>query len=219
MAREKFSESECSNPTTSLYDLLGVSATATDVELKNAFRQKALETHPDRGGNEELFKRVNMAYQTLSDPEQRRSYDVRHPQESAKRESRQESKTPENGTTTGNERRQNIDRLRVQDEAQRQTEISNLRTRIHHGGEHASASGVLAEARRRLEQDQRALLELEKQNEGLAEKYFGPEGLDELKKIRRSVLPKESLESDVSSRKTDMLPPGTLSDSLTPGKK
>ncbi|KAI0029321.1 hypothetical protein K488DRAFT_88858 [Vararia minispora EC-137] len=59
------------------YDLLGVSETATDAELKKAYRQKALRLHPDKGGDPELFKEVTHAYQILSDPQKRSIYDTR----------------------------------------------------------------------------------------------------------------------------------------------
>ena len=41
------------------YDVLGVSENATQEDIKKAFRQKSKEHHPDRGGNEEEFKRIN----------------------------------------------------------------------------------------------------------------------------------------------------------------
>lgn len=60
------------------YDILGVSKTATADQIKGAFRKLALEHHPDRGGGkaaEEKFKKINEAYQVLSDPKKRDQYD------------------------------------------------------------------------------------------------------------------------------------------------
>ena len=57
------------------YDLLGVSRQASDKDLKNAFKNKAREHHPDKGGDPEKFKQVNEAYQNLSDPQKRQMYD------------------------------------------------------------------------------------------------------------------------------------------------
>ena len=58
------------------YQTLGVSRTASEDEIKKAYRKMAHQYHPDKqGGNEAKFKEVNEAYQVLSDPKKRDSYD------------------------------------------------------------------------------------------------------------------------------------------------
>lgn len=58
------------------YEILGVSRTATQDEIKRAFRKKAHQHHPDKkGGDEAAFKRVNEAYQVLSNEQKRSQYD------------------------------------------------------------------------------------------------------------------------------------------------
>lgn len=59
-----------------LYELLGVEKSATKEEIKKAYKKKALEHHPDRGGDEEQFKKIAEAYDILSDETKRRNYDV-----------------------------------------------------------------------------------------------------------------------------------------------
>ncbi len=58
------------------YDILGVSKSASADEIKRAYRKKAHQFHPDKGGgNEEKFKEVNEAYQVLSDSAKKTQYD------------------------------------------------------------------------------------------------------------------------------------------------
>ena len=57
------------------YDILGVGKSASADEIKNAFRKKAHEHHPDKGGNPEKFKELNEAYQVLGNAEKRQRYD------------------------------------------------------------------------------------------------------------------------------------------------
>ncbi len=58
------------------YDILGVSKSASQDEIKKAFRKLAHKLHPDKsGGDEAKFKELNEAYQALSDPEKRKRYD------------------------------------------------------------------------------------------------------------------------------------------------
>lgn len=57
------------------YAVLGVSKTASEEEIKKAYRIKALETHPNKGGDAEEFKKANEANEVLSDPEKRAAYD------------------------------------------------------------------------------------------------------------------------------------------------
>lgn len=50
------------NTATSIWETLGITARATADELKRAFRQRALATHPDRGGDAEAFREVQRAF-------------------------------------------------------------------------------------------------------------------------------------------------------------
>ncbi|MEX1009204.1 MAG: J domain-containing protein [Acidimicrobiia bacterium] len=62
------------------YEVLGISRTATDDEIKRAYRALARRYHPDNNPDdpdaEARFKEFSLAYETLRDPERRRRYDV-----------------------------------------------------------------------------------------------------------------------------------------------
>ena len=61
------------------YEVLGVSKTATDAEIKKAYRKLAMKYHPDYNPGdkeaEEKFKEINEANEVLSDPKKRQLYD------------------------------------------------------------------------------------------------------------------------------------------------
>jgi len=62
-----------------LYEVLGVSKTATDAEIKSAYRKLAMQWHPDKHKGdkdvEQKFKEINVAYEVLSDKKKRQQYD------------------------------------------------------------------------------------------------------------------------------------------------
>src|SRR5271169_1869876 len=61
------------------YEVLGVTRTASEDEIKKSYRRLAIQFHPDRNPGdrqaEDKFKEVNEAYQVLSDAEKRAQYD------------------------------------------------------------------------------------------------------------------------------------------------
>ncbi|KAI9894697.1 MAG: Type I HSP40 co-chaperone [Vezdaea aestivalis] len=64
---------------TAFYDVLGVAPTASDAELKSAYKKGALKHHPDKNAHNpdaaEKFKDLSHAYEVLADPQKRSIYD------------------------------------------------------------------------------------------------------------------------------------------------
>ena len=60
---------------TDFYQTLGVSETASQDEIKKAYRKLANQHHPDKGGDQQKFKDISVAYDTLGDAQKRADYD------------------------------------------------------------------------------------------------------------------------------------------------
>lgn len=60
---------------TKFYEVLGVPKSASEDEIKKAYRKAAMKNHPDKGGDPEKFKELGQAYEVLSDPEKKELYD------------------------------------------------------------------------------------------------------------------------------------------------
>ena len=59
-----------------LYDELGLSPRCTFDEIKQRYRALAQQHHPDKGGDEDHFKKIKLAYEVLSDASRRAEYDA-----------------------------------------------------------------------------------------------------------------------------------------------
>lgn len=57
------------------YEILGVKKDASPDDIKKAYRKLAKEHHPDKGGDEQMFKEISEAYENLSDSQKRANYD------------------------------------------------------------------------------------------------------------------------------------------------
>lgn len=58
------------------YTTLGLDRSASDDDIKIAYRKMAMKHHPDRGGDEKKFKEISQAYDVLSDPEKKKMFDM-----------------------------------------------------------------------------------------------------------------------------------------------
>ena len=78
LVQRRLQSSGASDP----YQVLGVSRSASDAEIKSAYKKRAMEYHPDRNkakGAEEKFKDISEAYQRISDAGKRKSFDMGQP--------------------------------------------------------------------------------------------------------------------------------------------
>lgn len=77
--RSFFNQTDKANEADSYYGVLGLSSTATDDDIKKAFKRLSRQWHPDvcrEPDAEEMFKLINEANQVISDPTKRRKYDA-----------------------------------------------------------------------------------------------------------------------------------------------
>ena len=58
------------------YKILGITKNASKEEIKKSYRKLSMKHHPDRGGNKEMFQKINEAYQILGDERKKMSYDM-----------------------------------------------------------------------------------------------------------------------------------------------
>ena len=71
---------------TTYYELLEVPIGASAAEIKKAYKQKALQVHPDKTkGKSDEFLKLQKAYEVLNDPDLRIEYDNQHPEKKSKK--------------------------------------------------------------------------------------------------------------------------------------
>lgn len=58
-----------------MYEVLGLDKGASDADIKKAYRKLAMKHHPDKGGDPEQFKKIQAAYDVLSDPQKKENFD------------------------------------------------------------------------------------------------------------------------------------------------
>jgi DnaJ-class molecular chaperone len=59
------------------YQTLGIEETASQEDIKSAYKKLAMKNHPDRGGDTKKFQEISQAYDILSDPQKKSEYDAR----------------------------------------------------------------------------------------------------------------------------------------------
>lgn len=112
------------------YRLLGVSETATKEEIKKAYRKKAKEYHPDMGGSNEMFVRLQQAYETLYNDLKREHYDYIYYTRRKGEENNQTKRSKPNYETEGNtsnstNRKENTDKSNQTNEENKNTKQPN----------------------------------------------------------------------------------------------
>ena len=60
------------------YSILGIPRTASPEEIKKSYKRLSMKHHPDRGGNNDDFIKVQQAYEVLSNSDKRDAYDHPH---------------------------------------------------------------------------------------------------------------------------------------------
>jgi curved DNA-binding protein len=78
------------------YSILGVTRNASPQDIKKAYKKASMIHHPDRGGNQDEFVKVQQAYEVLSNSDKRNAYD--HPQQANPFGGQQQGQNPFAGT-------------------------------------------------------------------------------------------------------------------------